>query len=135
MSIFEIRINKCSYLMLCLIWYHLYNLENMKNTHGGMILLVKLQTEKEGSLPLLENLRNLPHTPYAAIFLPVLICNPSSAHKFHKFHQYIEILKAPSNPTTTTTKTCPLHLKAKGVPSYRGDQPPPVLITCGEPWL
>ena len=29
--------------MLCAIWYHLYNLKNVKNTHGGVILLVKLQ--------------------------------------------------------------------------------------------
>ena len=26
-------------VMLCTIWYHLYNLKNMKNTHGGMLLL------------------------------------------------------------------------------------------------
>ena len=31
--------------MLCAIWYHWYNFKNMKNTHGGVILLVKLQTE------------------------------------------------------------------------------------------
>ena len=29
--------------MLCAIWYHLYNLKNVKNTHGGPLLLVKLQ--------------------------------------------------------------------------------------------
>ena len=29
--------------MLCAIWYHLYNLQIMKNTHGGVLLLVKLQ--------------------------------------------------------------------------------------------
>ena len=29
--------------MFCTIWYHLYNLENVKNTHGGISLLVKLQ--------------------------------------------------------------------------------------------
>ena len=28
--------------MLCAIWYHLYNLKNVKNTHGGVLLLVKL---------------------------------------------------------------------------------------------
>ena len=31
--------------MLCAIWYHLYNLKNVKNTHGGVIILVKLQAE------------------------------------------------------------------------------------------
>ena len=29
--------------MRCTIWYHLYNLKNMKNTHGGVFLLVKLE--------------------------------------------------------------------------------------------
>ena len=28
---------------LCEIWYYLYNLKNVKNTHGGEILLVKLK--------------------------------------------------------------------------------------------
>ena len=29
--------------MLSMIWYHLYNLKSVKNTHGGALLLVKLQ--------------------------------------------------------------------------------------------
>ena len=32
-------------VMFCAIWYHLYNLKNVKNTHGGMLLLVKLQAK------------------------------------------------------------------------------------------
>ena len=31
------------YVMFCAIWYHLYSLKNVKNTHGGVLLLVKLQ--------------------------------------------------------------------------------------------
>ena len=31
------------YLMRCAIWYHLCNLKNVKNTHGGVLILVKLQ--------------------------------------------------------------------------------------------
>ena len=31
--------------MRCAIWYHLYNLKNVKNTHGGVLILVKLQAE------------------------------------------------------------------------------------------
>ena len=31
------------YVMLCPIWHHLYILKNVKNTHGGVLLLVKLQ--------------------------------------------------------------------------------------------
>ena len=30
-------------LELCKIWYHLCNLKKVKNTHGGVLLLVKLQ--------------------------------------------------------------------------------------------
>ena len=29
--------------MLSAIWHHLHNLKNVKNTHGGKLLLVKLQ--------------------------------------------------------------------------------------------
>ena len=29
--------------MRCAIWYHLYNLKNVKNTHGGVLISVKLQ--------------------------------------------------------------------------------------------
>ena len=29
-------------VMFYSIWYHLYNLKNMKNIHGGVLLLVKL---------------------------------------------------------------------------------------------
>ena len=31
------------FVMSCAIWYHLYNYKNVKNTHGGMLILVKLQ--------------------------------------------------------------------------------------------
>ena len=31
--------------MLCAICYYLYNLKNAKNTHGGVLLLVKLQAK------------------------------------------------------------------------------------------
>ena len=31
--------------MRCAIWYHLYNLKNVKNAHGGVLLLVKFQTK------------------------------------------------------------------------------------------
>ena len=31
--------------MHCAIWYHFYNLKNVKNTHEGVLILVKLQAE------------------------------------------------------------------------------------------
>ena len=35
--------NTC--VMRWVIWYHLYNLKNMKNTDGGVLILVKLQAK------------------------------------------------------------------------------------------
>ena len=35
--------------MLCAIWYHLYNFENGKNTHGGVLLLENFT--KSNTLP------------------------------------------------------------------------------------
>ena len=31
------------FVMHCAIWYHLYNLKTVKNTHGGVLILVKLK--------------------------------------------------------------------------------------------
>ena len=33
------------YVIHCAIWYHLYQFKNVKKTHGGVLLLVKLQAE------------------------------------------------------------------------------------------
>ena len=33
------------FVMRCAIWYHLHNFKNVKNTHGGVIIFVKLQAE------------------------------------------------------------------------------------------
>ena len=38
-------LNKTIYVMRYAIWYHLYNLKNVKNTHKGVLILVKLQSE------------------------------------------------------------------------------------------
>ena len=51
--------------MRCAIYYHLHNLKNVKNTHGGLLLLVKLQAK---SLQLYLN--NTP--PW--VFFTFLIC-------------------------------------------------------------
>ena len=37
------KVTGTKYVMHCAIWYHLFNLKNMKNTHGGVLILVKLQ--------------------------------------------------------------------------------------------
>ena len=41
----ESQFGYCSFMVRCEIWYHFYNLKNMKNTHGGVLLLVKLQAK------------------------------------------------------------------------------------------
>ena len=38
--------SRTKYLMRCAIWYNLYNFKkNIKNTHGGVLILVKLQAK------------------------------------------------------------------------------------------
>ena len=34
--------DQVKFVVRCAIWYHLYNLKNVKNTHGG-VLILKLQ--------------------------------------------------------------------------------------------
>ena len=38
-----LRDSVATYEMLCAIYYHLYTLKNVKSTHGGVSLLIKLQ--------------------------------------------------------------------------------------------
>ena len=43
-------------VMYCAIWYYFYNLKEVKDTHGGVLLLVKLQASvhnftKNNNLP------------------------------------------------------------------------------------
>ena len=39
----EVAYTKERNMMCCVIWYHLYSFKKVKNTHGGVLLLVKLQ--------------------------------------------------------------------------------------------
>ena len=43
-----------SYVMRCAIWYHLYNLLNVKNTYGGVLLFVSLQAKSQLKVTLLH---------------------------------------------------------------------------------
>ena len=46
LSVFKINntdTTTISFVMLFAIWYHLYNVKNMKSTHRGVLLLIKLQ--------------------------------------------------------------------------------------------
>ena len=37
----KVNVSANPYEMLCVIWYHLYNLKNLRDTHGEVLLLVK----------------------------------------------------------------------------------------------
>ena len=41
--LFGLAENNILFVMRCAIWYHLHNLKNVKNTHGGVLILVKFQ--------------------------------------------------------------------------------------------
>ena len=45
----RLNVDKTSDVMLYAIWYHLYNLENVKSTHEGVLLLVNFQAEASGA--------------------------------------------------------------------------------------
>ena len=49
-------------MTLCVICCHLDNLKNVKNTHRGVLLLVKLQVEAPKLLPNLKGVRSLEET-------------------------------------------------------------------------
>ena len=42
----EVAYTKERNMMCCVIWYHLYSFKKVKNTHGGVLLLVKLQAKR-----------------------------------------------------------------------------------------
>ena len=56
--------------MRCAIWYHLYNLKKVKNTHGGILILVLKLTLLHGCFSRFLNCandtksRNAPHMEY-----------------------------------------------------------------------
>ena len=39
------HLRKNKFVMFCAIWCHLFNLKNVKNTHGRVLLLVKVQAK------------------------------------------------------------------------------------------
>ena len=40
--VMKVRSMQVRYVVRCAIWYHLYNFKSVKNTHGGVLILVKL---------------------------------------------------------------------------------------------
>ena len=74
--------------MLCVIKYHLHDLKNVKNTHGELVLLVKLQAV--GSTNGTKSRKAPPHISYTELRLWTLLkhvfsftrlCNSCSSTK------------------------------------------------------
>ena len=47
----EIIHTNYKHVMLCVIWYHLHNLKNVKNINGGVLLFVMLQGFTKNNIP------------------------------------------------------------------------------------
>ena len=47
------------HVMLCAIWYNVYNLKNVKTTHVGVLLLVKLQAISRKASHMINNLNHM----------------------------------------------------------------------------
>ena len=47
------------YVTLCAIWYNVYNLKNVKTTHVGVLLLVKLQAISRKASHVINNLNHM----------------------------------------------------------------------------
>ena len=71
------------HVMLCAIWYHLYNLKNVENTHGGVLRLVKLQSSASTCTNGTKS-RNASHyikSSFQEIFLVDFLCGVAFAIK------------------------------------------------------
>ena len=67
---------KSSYVKICAIWYHLYNLKSVKNTHGGVLLLVVQFQAKSLQLYLKK------HSSMSVFYV----------FKLYKWHQIVQII-------------------------------------------
>ena len=70
------------YETLCTIWYHLQNLKNAKNTHGGVLLLVLLkETVSMGVFYVFKISQMVPNPP-------------KHYTKLHKIHRETPVLES-----------------------------------------
>ena len=81
----------CTYEMRCAIWYHLNNFKNVKNTHGGVLLLLKV-TLLQGFFSRIWNCANGIKSQKASHILVILNCSCN-------FYLWVSLNKP-------TTKSC-----------------------------
>ena len=85
-----VLIYEIEYVVRCAISYHLYNLKNVKNTHGGVLILVNLQAEAYNFTKI-----NTPSWLFFTFF------------KLYKWHQIAQCITYGQ-----TWKTCPFPLSS-----------------------
>ena len=76
--------------MLCAIWYHVHKLKYVKNTHGVVLLLVKLQALLEEGLGWLQKrgLKHIDSENFTKINTP-----PWFFFKFLKLYKWYQIVQ------------------------------------------
>ena len=76
----------CADVMLCAIWCYLYNLQNVKNTHGLVLILVKLQAEAKPFLTLYIFVGKISRfLRFCSLLTDFSFFNKSSKEKFGSF--------------------------------------------------
>ena len=76
----------CADVMLCAIWCYLYNLQNVKNTHGLVLILVKLQAEAKPFLSLYIFVGKISRfLRFCSLLTDFSFFNKSSKEKFGSF--------------------------------------------------
>ena len=101
--------------MLCAIWYYLHSFKNVKNTHGRVLLLVKLQAEaynftKSNTTPWMfftfsklymwyQIVQSITHKDHDRNFtlLTTRVCRSptTSSNKYSKFYHHIPLNASP----------------------------------------
>ena len=75
---------RTSVVMFCAIWYHFQNLKNMKNTYGGVLLLVTLQV-----LACNFTKSKTPHVVFHVVWVKQMVPNCAKHLTWIQFRSYI----------------------------------------------
>ena len=84
--------------MLYTVWYHFYNFKTVKNRHGGVLLLVKLQAWRSVTLSKVAGFRLQSSTPAFHVFKIVrMVPNRAKHHIFaiKQVFQNLKVIKCP----------------------------------------
>ena len=97
-----------SYVVRCATWYHLYNLKNMKNTHEGVLILVKLQDSPIWYY--LHNFKNVKNTHGGVLILVKLQALATLFHGY--FSHFLNCTNGTKSRNTSHIATSQLIYRA-----------------------